>query len=157
MENKTKNLKSRFYLALSKILTMAILTSPLIAIAPCLTYQGCDEVRREQENRVSRRIMLDSLVKDIKEKAEFEDGKKGMSLQDMATMSHELGYEGIIYEGDRVYLNVVVKDSLGTPSINLNITSPSGLIAGGGYYLRDYSMISDKNARTYLEKNDHSN
>lgn len=52
----------------------------------------------------SRKAKLDSLVELFLKKAELEDGQRGMSLHDMATMASELGYKGIIYEGQSLRL-----------------------------------------------------
>ncbi|MEK6885567.1 MAG: hypothetical protein AABX17_01215 [Nanoarchaeota archaeon] len=79
----------------------------------------------------AKRTELQSLVEDVLKKAEFKDGRKGISLEDMADMAPRLGYTKRIYEGDNLFLNVDGPWGVIPPKLGLRIVKSYGDYAYG--------------------------
>ena len=90
-----------------------------------------------------KKTELQSLAKEVFKKAEFEDGKAGISLEDMAKMATKLGYSERIYEGDNLFLNVDGPWGVTPPRLSLKVVKSSG------HYI-DGIKIDEQRARRYV-------
>lgn len=96
----------------------------------------------------AKRVELRSLAEDVLKKAEFRDGKGGMSLEDMAEMSHQLRCDKIIYEGDNLFLNVDWYGGAKPPELSLKVVKSDGSYIDGiridEQIARDYAYSKNK-------------
>jgi len=64
------------------------------------------EYYRKAAENTARQSELSSLVSNVLKKAEFEDGERGLSLEDSAKMAYTLGVPETIKEGEALSLYV---------------------------------------------------
>jgi len=85
-----------------------------------------EDARKITQSNKAKRVELQSLTEEAFKKAEFEDGKVGISLEDMAKMATRLGYSQRIYEGDNLFLNVDGPWGVNPPRLSLKIVKSDG-------------------------------
>jgi hypothetical protein len=126
----------------------SLFLSTIAGVSYSLYNQALSGKAREvtQLNNI-KKTELQSLAKDVFKKAEFEDGKAGISLEDMAKMANELGYSEKIYEGDNLFLDVTGPWGITPPKLSLRVVKSSG------DYLSGYgcgTQIDEQKARRYV-------
>ncbi|MFW5746122.1 MAG: hypothetical protein ACOCWQ_01060 [Nanoarchaeota archaeon] len=130
------------------IASAAVLGSlPLVATYTYFQPEYQQEMLEQKRKETARKHELGMLVENVLEKAEMEDGLRGISLHDMTTMAEALGYQQRLYDGDRVQL-FVSQSNAGAHGIYLRARVPDNSLD------RDWRWgsavpVSEQKARAY--------
>lgn len=112
-----------------------------------------EKINRLEKRKKTLRLTLPKILK----KAEFEDGKPGMSLEDSAVMASKLGYGGSFHGGEKAHLYIGEEGILYPrfPNIYMKIQKKARVSSGFGgqdTYYTSPIKVDDEKIVQYLSK-----